>query len=96
PAYLQQLAEYARDCGKAPPAVRIYCFGGDAVAEANFELVKHTLKPVYLTNGYGPTETVVTPLLWKVPVSETCGAVYAPIGTRVGERTLYVLDEHLN
>ena len=96
PAYLQQLAEYARDCGKAPPAVRIYCFGGDAVADANFELVKQALKPAFLTNGYGPTETVVTPLLWKVSANETCGAVYAPIGTRVGERTLYVLDEHLN
>ena len=96
PAYLQQLAEYARDCGKAPPAVRIYCFGGDAVADANFELVKQALKPEYLTNGYGPTETVVTPLLWKVAASGTCGAVYAPIGTRVGKRTLYVLDEHLN
>lgn len=66
------------------------------MAEANFELVKRVLKPQYLTNGYGPTETVVTPLLWKVSVDERCDAVYAPIGTRIGERTLYVLDEHLN
>ncbi|MBA2930407.1 amino acid adenylation domain-containing protein [Pseudomonas sp. CCUG 57209] len=96
PAYLQQLAEYGDSQTDAPPPVRIYCFGGDAVAEANFELVKRVLKPQYLTNGYGPTETVVTPLLWKVSADERCNAVYAPIGTRVGERTLYVLDEHLN
>ncbi|SDU36152.1 non-ribosomal peptide synthase domain TIGR01720/amino acid adenylation domain-containing protein [Pseudomonas synxantha] len=96
PAYLQQLAEYGDSQNGAPPPVRIYCFGGDAVAEANFELVKRVLKPQFLTNGYGPTETVVTPLLWKVSADQTCAAVYAPIGTRIGERTLYVLDEHLN
>ncbi|KAA8703861.1 non-ribosomal peptide synthetase [Pseudomonas proteolytica] len=96
PAYLQQLAEFAQTQEQAPPPVRIYCFGGDAVADANFELVKRALKPQYLTNGYGPTETVVTPLLWKVPVDAVCGAVYAPIGERVGERTLYVLDDALN
>ena len=96
PAYLQQLAEFAQTQDQAPPPVRIYCFGGDAVADANFELVKRALKPQYLTNGYGPTETVVTPLLWKVPVDAVCGAVYAPIGERVGERTLYVLDDALN
>ncbi|MFJ3077509.1 amino acid adenylation domain-containing protein [Pseudomonas sp. NPDC087029] len=95
PAYLQQLAEYGQG-QPTPPPVRIYCFGGDAVADANFELVKQVLKPQYLTNGYGPTETVVTPLLWKAPASAHCDAVYAPIGEAVGKRTLYVLDDCLN
>ncbi|MGB9092049.1 MAG: amino acid adenylation domain-containing protein, partial [Pseudomonas farsensis] len=94
PAYLQQLAEFAE--GRQPPAVDIYCFGGDAVAQANFDLVRRNLRPRCLTNGYGPTETVVTPLLWKVDADARCEAAYAPIGTRVGERTLYVLDNHLN
>ncbi|WP_432760418.1 amino acid adenylation domain-containing protein [Pseudomonas entomophila] len=94
PAYLQQLAEYAE--GRVPPAVDIYCFGGDAVAQANFDKVRRNLRPRYLTNGYGPTETVVTPLLWKVDAQGRCEAAYAPIGTRVGQRTLYVLDAHLN
>lgn len=61
-----------------------------------FEQVKRSLRPQWLTNGYGPTETVVTPLLWKVSREQTCEAVYAPIGARVGERTLYVLDQYLN
>ncbi|MGE7993560.1 amino acid adenylation domain-containing protein, partial [Pseudomonas sp. NPDC089554] len=96
PAYLQQLAEFAQTQEQAPPPVSIYCFGGDAVAEANFERVKQALRPQWLTNGYGPTETVVTPLLWKIAADGACDAVYAPIGTRVGERTLYVLDDALN
>ncbi|MEG1629222.1 amino acid adenylation domain-containing protein, partial [Pseudomonas sp.] len=96
PAYLQQLAEFAQSQDQPPPPVSIYCFGGDAVAEANFERVKTALRPTWLTNGYGPTETVVTPLLWKVEASGHCDAVYAPIGSRVGERTLYVLDSALN
>ncbi|MBV4490402.1 non-ribosomal peptide synthetase [Pseudomonas oryzicola] len=96
PAYLQQLAEYAEGQAQPAPAVRVYCFGGDAVPDALFEQVKRALRPRWLTNGYGPTETVVTPLLWKVPVQQACGAVYAPIGDRVGERTLHVLDSGLN
>ena len=96
PAYLQQLAEFAESQQQAAPAVRVYCFGGDAVPDALFEQVKRTLRPRWLTNGYGPTETVVTPLLWKVPAQQACGAVYAPIGERVGERTLHVLDHDLN
>ncbi len=37
PVYLQQLAEHAERDGNPPP-VRIYCFGGDAVPVAGFEL----------------------------------------------------------
>ncbi|WP_312936089.1 non-ribosomal peptide synthetase [Pseudomonas sp.] len=91
PAYLQQLAEFG-ETQPAPPPVDIYCFGGDAVAEANFELVKRSLRPRLLTNGYGPTETVVTPLLWKADLGQRCDAVYAPIGRAVGQRELQVLD----
>jgi non-ribosomal peptide synthase protein (TIGR01720 family) len=90
------LAEYAAASGIAPPPVRIYCFGGDAVPDQTFEQVKAALRPEYFTNGYGPTETVVTPMLWKVPVSQQCEAAYAPIGRAVGARSLYVLDEDLN
>ncbi|MDN4544791.1 amino acid adenylation domain-containing protein [Pseudomonas sp. C32] len=96
PAYLLQLAEHAELQGGNPPPVRIYCFGGDAVPDATFERVKHTLRPQYLVNGYGPTETVVTPLLWKIAADGQCQAMYAPIGQRVGARSLHVLDMDLN
>src|SRR5690606_16158663 len=67
-----------------------------AVPEQTFEQVKAALRPQYFTNGYGPTETVVTPMLWKVAISQQCEAAYAPIGRAVGARSLYVLDDDLN
>ncbi|RTY62047.1 AMP-binding protein, partial [Pseudomonas veronii] len=95
PVYLQQLAEHAERDGN-PPKVRVYCFGGDAVAQASYDLAWRALKPTYLFNGYGPTETVVTPLLWKARKGDPCGAVYAPIGTLLGNRSGYILDAQLN
>ncbi|MCU1728676.1 amino acid adenylation domain-containing protein [Pseudomonas sp. 7P_10.2_Bac1] len=95
PAYLQQLAEVALTQGP-PPAVHTYCFGGDAVPDASFELVKRALQPQRLVNGYGPTETVVTPLLWRAEASQCCDAAYAPIGRSVAGRGVYVLDADMN
>ena len=95
PAYLQQLAEVALTQGP-PPAVHTYCFGGDAVPDASFELVKRALQPQRLVNGYGPTETVVTPLLWRAEVTQQCDAAYAPIGRSVAGRGVYVLDADMN
>ncbi|MFP3499113.1 hypothetical protein SB759_33395, partial [Pseudomonas sp. SIMBA_059] len=82
--------------GHEPPPVDIYCFGGDAVPEQTFEQVKAALRPRLFTNGYGPTETVVTPLLWKAGGGARCEAAYAPIGHAVGCRTLHILDNDLN
>ncbi|MFK0311186.1 amino acid adenylation domain-containing protein [Pseudomonas sp. NPDC090233] len=95
PVYLQQLAEHAEREGN-PPAVRVYCFGGDAVPQASFELVKRVLRPQYIINGYGPTETVVTPLIWKASSEDHCQAAYAPIGTRIGHRRTCVLNAELS
>ena len=95
PVYLQQLTEEAERDGNPPP-MRIYCFGGEAVPQASFERAKAALRPQYIINGYGPTETVITPLLWKASSDTSCEASYAPIGTAVGERELHVLDARLN
>ncbi|MGY4490641.1 amino acid adenylation domain-containing protein [Pseudomonas sp. TE3610] len=95
PVYLQQLTEEAERDGNPPP-VRVYCFGGEAVPQASFERAKAALRPQFIINGYGPTETVITPLLWKADADMACQASYAPIGTAVGERSLHVLDGHLN
>ncbi len=52
-----------------------------------------------LINGYGPTETVISPMLWEVAPGEepvlAAGAAL-PIGTVVGARSAWVLDDAMN
>ncbi|MBN9134168.1 MAG: amino acid adenylation domain-containing protein, partial [Nitrosospira multiformis] len=91
PAYLGQVAEWAAPRSDPPP-VELYVFGGEAMPKASYDLVRKTLRPRILINGYGPTETVVTPLIWKTEAGNSFDCAYAPIGRPVGERTAYVLD----
>ncbi|MDE5457022.1 amino acid adenylation domain-containing protein [Bradyrhizobium sp. CSA112] len=95
PAYLQQVAESVEQVGNPPP-VKLYSFGGEAMPKAGFDKVRRVLKPRILINGYGPTETVVTPLVWKVDGASECDTPYAPIGLPVGDRRAYILDSSLN
>ena len=95
PAYLQQVAEAVEQTGNPPP-VKLYSFGGEAMPKAGFDKVRRVLKPRILINGYGPTETVVTPLVWKVDGASECETPYAPIGLPVGDRRAYILDSSLN
>ncbi|WP_454674051.1 amino acid adenylation domain-containing protein [Achromobacter pestifer] len=92
PAYLGQLAEGA---GTEVPPVKLYVYGGEAMPRATYDKVRHALRPQWLINGYGPTETVVTPMIWKSRGDESFTCAYAPIGRVVGERSLYVLDADL-
>lgn len=91
PAYLRQVAEWASS-RTDPPPVELYVFGGEAMPKASYDLVRQTLRPRILINGYGPTETVVTPLIWKTEASHGFDCMYVPIGRPVGERVVYVLD----
>ncbi len=94
PAYLGQVADWAAQQGDAPP-VDLYVFGGEAMPRATYDKVRQALRPRWLINGYGPTETVVTPLIWKVDAGQGFDGAYAPIGRPVGDRTAHVLDGDL-
>ena len=94
PAYLGQVADWAAQQGDPPP-VGLYVFGGEAMPRATYDKVRRALRPQALINGYGPTETVVTPLLWKAEADQGFEGAYAPIGRPVGERTAHVLDGDL-
>ena len=94
-SHIRQLADYAWEKGKR---LRLRCctVGGEAVPREVLGAIRRGLNPSRIINGYGPTETVVTPLLWKAEAGTPCATPYAPIGTVVGERTAYVLDGELN
>lgn len=93
--YLQQLAEWADITDGAPP-MRLYSFGGEGLAQPTFDLLSRALKSEWLINGYGPTETIMTPMVWKVRAGTKFQGVYAPLGRAVGLRRVYVLDPDLN
>lgn len=92
--YLQQLAEWAEATGEAPP-MRLYSFGGEGLAQTTFDLLSRALKAKILINGYGPTETIMTPMVWKVNAGTKFDGAYAPLGRAVGDRRAYVLDADL-
>ncbi|MDN3721903.1 amino acid adenylation domain-containing protein [Roseibium salinum] len=93
--YMQQLAEWADITDGAPP-MRLYSFGGEGLPQTTFDLLSRSLKSGILINGYGPTETIMTPMVWKVRPGATFDGAYAPIGRAVGRRRVYVLDADMN
>ena len=93
--YLQQLADWAARTGEAPP-IRLYSFGGEGLPKATFDLLRRSLRADWLINGYGPTETVMTPMVWKIRADAAFPGMYAPIGRAVGLRRTYILDADLN
>ncbi|WP_238578810.1 amino acid adenylation domain-containing protein, partial [Inquilinus limosus] len=94
PVYINEMAAWAEQTGRRPP-VDLYSFGGEAMPAAGYDRVRRALRPRALINGYGPTEAVVTPLVWKGLADTACDGAYVPIGRPVGDRRAYVLDGRL-
>jgi len=93
-SFIGQLAEWAERLGAAP-SVEVYSFGGEGMPRETFARVGRALKPRRLINGYGPTECVISPLVWTVPPETGFDEPYAPIGFPVGARAAYVLGPDL-
>jgi len=92
--YACQLAEWGRQAGRE---LRVRCMNvaGEALPREGFERIQAHLRPQRIVNGYGPTETVITPLLWQADGLTRFDTGYAPIGTPVPGRTAYLLDPAL-
>ncbi|WAC44402.1 amino acid adenylation domain-containing protein [Pseudomonas sp. SL4(2022)] len=95
PSYAQQLLDWVESQNLKLP-VRSWTLGGEAFTRETYERLQKVLQPQRIINGYGPTETVVTPLIWEAYPGDSFEAAYAPIGNPVGPRSLYVLDAELN
>ncbi|MBD9425540.1 amino acid adenylation domain-containing protein [Pseudomonas sp. PDM15] len=95
PSYAQQLLDWVESQNLKLP-VRSWTLGGEAFTRETYERLQKVLQPKRIINGYGPTETVVTPLIWEAFPGDSFEAAYAPIGNPVGPRSLYVLDAELN
>ncbi|MDO9004721.1 MAG: amino acid adenylation domain-containing protein, partial [Aquabacterium sp.] len=93
PAYLTELARHLTHSEQAPTMASC-TVGGEALPRDSLTLIQNRLHPKRLLNAYGPTETVITPLVWEAEAG--CDSAYAPIGRCVGHRTAYILDADLN
>ena len=95
PAYLREFAAVAARDG-VPGALRVLAFGGEALPQQAFAFVRRAFPAVRLINGYGPTEAVISPMLWPVEPGETpvlaADDAYAalPIGRAIGPRVARV------
>ncbi|WP_432732458.1 amino acid adenylation domain-containing protein [Jeongeupia wiesaeckerbachi] len=99
PTYLVQVAEEQVALGE-PSSLRMLAFGGEALSVEGFAAVRAAFPAVTLINGYGPTETVITPLHWAsapdADPADWAGQTYLPIGSVVGARSAYVMDAAMN
>ncbi|MDP1535547.1 MAG: amino acid adenylation domain-containing protein, partial [Burkholderiales bacterium] len=95
PAYLTEIARWAEQQRLTLP-LRACSVGGEAVSKESLAQIRRVVGDAPIINGYGPTETLITPLVWIALSDTICDTAYAPIGTGVGERTLYILDKDLN
>lgn len=87
PAYLRTLAHWCADHQVRLPGVRSWTTGGEAMSRQACAVIQDALAPQRLVNGYGPTETVITPLLWTSDDPTELGDLaWLPIGTPVGAR----------
>ncbi len=99
PGCATQLAEWALAHG-APPTLRSLTVGGEATSREAFALMRRAFPNARIVNGYGPTETVITPMLWMFNPGDDpallADSAYLPIGTLVGARSAHVLDARFN
>ncbi|MBN3764459.1 non-ribosomal peptide synthetase, partial [Burkholderia sp. Ac-20365] len=94
PAYLREFAQAARR-HRVPAALRVLAFGGEAMPGDVFAEIRQTFNKVRLINGYGPTETVISPMLWPLDASSSfddtsCASL--PIGKPIGLRAARVSE----
>jgi len=100
PAYLREFAGIAERKG-VPASLRVLAFGGEALSREAFANVRRVFAAQRLINGYGPTEAVISPMLWPVDphVTPDLGDADAyaslPIGRVIGPRVARIDDGEL-
>ncbi|WDD94211.1 amino acid adenylation domain-containing protein [Burkholderia sp. FERM BP-3421] len=91
PAYLREFAAVCARDG-VPPSLRVLLFGGEAMSQDSFDEIRRVFPAQRLVNGYGPTEAVISPMLWPVDPGATPaldpsqGYASLPIGWPIGRR----------
>ena len=90
--YFADVVAALRDSGRKPDTLRLMISGSDRLYPDTAAAWRE-LTGVPLLNAYGPTETVVTATVHDTVQASAGDTV--PIGTALGARRLYVLDDRL-
>ncbi|MHC8306664.1 non-ribosomal peptide synthetase [Pseudomonas sp. PB3P13] len=94
PSYGSQLAQWL-STQEATLPVRMCITGGEALTGEHLQRIRAAFKPQLFFNAYGPTETVVMPLASLAPQQLAEGLGSVPIGSVIGARVAYILDNDL-
>ncbi|VVN03344.1 Linear gramicidin synthase subunit B [Pseudomonas fluorescens] len=94
PSYGSQLAQWLATQGDTLP-VRMCITGGEALTGEHLQRIRAAFTPELFFNAYGPTETVVMPLASLAPEQLEEGLGSVPIGSVIGARVAYILDNDL-
>ncbi|MCL8018144.1 hypothetical protein M1L21_44750, partial [Streptomyces sp. AS02] len=71
--------------------VRVCILGGEAWGAGQLAALS-VIRPAQLFKAYGPTEAVISPLIWACEAQRLAQGTYAAIGEPVGARSACVLD----
>ncbi|MET9696734.1 amino acid adenylation domain-containing protein [Streptomyces sp. NPDC006529] len=98
PTYWAELAFSLTDgCAAALAPLRLLILGGESIPAGALAAWQARVPGVRVVNAYGPTETTVTATVHDIPASvpaaEGAAASRVPIGTPLGGRRAYVVDE---
>ncbi|WP_442940787.1 non-ribosomal peptide synthase/polyketide synthase [Nostoc sp.] len=100
-AYWQQLAQESaktKILDDANSQLRLVIVGGDVMLPEYVALWQQSpMSGVRLLNAYGPTEATITATLFEIPpqFSKDTNQKKVPIGCPLPNKTVYILDEHL-
>ncbi|MDB9319491.1 non-ribosomal peptide synthetase [Nodularia spumigena] len=70
--------------------------GGEAVSVSHVRRALELLPETQIIHGYGPSECTVFTCCYPIPEKLAENFKSIPIGKPIGDRTVYILDTHLN
>jgi len=91
PAYWQQMLEIATIAGDLAN-LRILILGGDALPLSLAQQTRKHFPSLTCFNAYGPTEAVITPTLYRLPMTLTDNAAYIAVGKPRANTRIYILN----
>jgi amino acid adenylation domain-containing protein/non-ribosomal peptide synthase protein (TIGR01720 family) len=91
PAYWQQMLEI-ETIAKALPALRLLILGGEALLPRLAQQTRSLFPALLCFNAYGPTEAVITPTLYRLPVILPDNTLSVAIGQPRANTRIYILS----